>query len=220
MDATNSSTTCSSTNTSAALKQVHFDDRPPVYHEPLNDLPADNTELWYTAIELRDNLQSDVRETLRVYLTQKHRKNNNILKTIGISSPQAPAVHVDIEKMTSNECYSRGLEMISPVEPVRRKRSEMYRSLVLKQYEALHSSMATSHANDMLQAFAEKNSQWMRDRAAMLARADAVAARQVYHEAFQSKDGAAHGLGIFPSRMAQHERRRTARRTSDLAPSA
>ena len=179
-------------------KSVRFAKRPPTYYEPdATFLPIYTSDVWYTTHELQENLQKDVHATLKAYLQQRDDTRKPVLSFH--ASHAGPMVGID--KLKGDDCYSRGLEMISPEEVTRKKRCDLYRSLVLKQHHMLRSNQITSkhHAADMLRSFAEKHSQWAKVRGRWLAQEDATEARKVYREAFLSKDGADGGLGICPT---------------------
>lgn len=196
-------------------KSVRFAHRPPTYYDPdVTYLPIYTRDLWYTPHELQENLQKDVHATIKAYLQQREGTKKPILSFHATHA--GPMVGID--KLKGDDCYSRGLEIVSPEEASRKKRYDLYRSLVLKQHQNLRSSqmLVPNHAADMLRAFAEKNSQWAKERGRLLAQEDANEARKVYRDAFLSKDGAGHGLGICPT--PHHVRRR--KRKSSLAQTA
>jgi len=206
----------STINSTMINKRVRFDDDANVYHNASRGvlLPEDCEVLWYSAAEMKKMLETDVRETLKFYLKwvrqqQKIKKEQpeardaepSSSSSSSSSSPPSSSSSsvIDIGDTSCGEdCYSRGMELLSPQHEARTARSSLYRSLVLKQYMTLKKSMCGSHLADMLQQFAVKNSTWAVARALALAAKDAAEARHVYHDAFVTKDGAAQGFGICP----------------------
>jgi hypothetical protein len=158
-------------------RRVRFNTFDIACHYP--DLPLTPEECsaaWYTVDEVQANMQADIRENVGEYL-QKIREG-------------AQATDVNCV------AYSRGLDVLDPEEKYRKVRCDLYKSLVVKQYNALRRSMTCGHASELLVKFATEKSRWARQRAAALAADDAKQARQVYREAFQSKEGVDRGLGI------------------------
>ena len=197
------------TTTGSRKRAVHFDDETTQYHEAPAPLePEEIQAMWYTAMEMKESFENDVRVTLKTYmkLVKEHKRTGN-------------SQVMDIGCMKGDDCYSRGLELLSPAHRARTTRSDLYRSLVIKQYKTLKTSMCGGHACEMLGSFASKHSQWAVDRAKALAAEDAAEARQVYRDAFLSKGGVGEGCGILAV-SGRRSLKRPARRQLNSAPSA
>jgi hypothetical protein len=197
---------------SKASKRVRFDDSTITeYHDTITITPEELGKLWYAREELLENFHRDIRFTMREYFRR-------------VREGKQKADKKYLAKITESDgsgeiCYGRGLELLDEEQQGRNTRCALYRSLVRKQHKTLKSEMSESHAMELLAVFASQHSQWARDRASALAVEDAAEARKVYREAFLTKDGIDHGLGIFPM-VKRGSPPREGRRKSGLARSA